>query len=108
MSKCSSIFLSDKYSMCFSHVIMGTGTSSTKSFEIEHGGGKEKNSKVLVFLHRTWAVILTSKTRTLTRLKKRNQDKDTCSDYTSQYSQYSFCSCSQCQKDDGFSSAGFR
>ncbi|XP_066261828.1 uncharacterized protein mwh isoform X1 [Euwallacea similis] len=87
---------------------MGVSTSSSaKSIPVDNGGTRDRNSKVLFFLHRTWAVIVTSKTRTLTRLTKRNHDKDEFSECTSQYSQYSFCSCSQCQRDDGFSSGGF-
>ncbi|KAL1494998.1 hypothetical protein ABEB36_010492 [Hypothenemus hampei] len=88
---------------------MGTAISMSKSVQSDHGdnNNRERSSKVLVFLHRTWAVIVTSKTRTLTRLKRTHSEKGVISDYTSEYSQYSFCSCSQCQKDDGFSSGSF-
>lgn len=64
----------------------------------------EISSRILLFLHRTWTVIVTEKW-----LKTReNRQFDSSSDYSSQCSQYSFCSCSQCQKDDGFSSGCFR
>ncbi|KAJ3624502.1 hypothetical protein MTP99_018118 [Tenebrio molitor] len=62
--------------------------------------GREIGSRVLLFLHRTWTVIVTEKWRT--RVTRRNCDS--VSDYDSRCSQYSFCSCSQCQRDDGFSS----
>lgn len=67
--------------------------------------GNEGNSgsRILLFLHRTWTVIVTEKWRT-----RVNRNCDSVSEYGSQMSQYSFCSCSQCQRDDGFSSGGYR
>lgn len=64
----------------------------------------EIGSRILLFLHRTWTVIVTEKW-----MKTReNRQFDSSSEFSLQCSQYSFCSCSQCQKDDGFSSSGFR
>ncbi|XP_015838197.2 uncharacterized protein mwh isoform X1 [Tribolium castaneum] len=59
--------------------------------------GREGGNRVWFFLHRTWTLVVAEKW-------KRNRRSEVVSDFDSQCSQYSFCSCEQCQRDDGFSS----
>ncbi|XP_060521299.1 uncharacterized protein LOC132698967 [Cylas formicarius] len=84
---------------------MGNSGNALRATQSESGYQKETSSRVLLFLHRTWAIILTSKARA--RLSRTIHSTDTGSQYTSQFSQYSFCSCSQCQRDDVISSGCF-
>ena len=76
---------------------MGNSGSNYRTSRAENG--REIGSRLLQFLQRTWEVIVVDKWRT-----RVTKGSDGGSDYASQYSQYSFCSCSQCQRDDGFSS----
>nr|CAI5835404.1 unnamed protein product [Callosobruchus analis] len=80
---------------------MGNQSSSIRSFS---SGGSEPahSSKVWLFLHRTWTVM-----RAERWIRTRYAPSTINSEYDSQYSQYSMCSCSQCRRD-GSSLSSFR
>ncbi|CAH1985085.1 unnamed protein product [Acanthoscelides obtectus] len=83
---------------------MGNQSSSIRSFSTAGGESEAvmQGSKVWLFLHRTWTVMTAERwTRT------RYAPSTVHSDYDSQYSRYSVCSCSQCRRD-GSSLSSFR
>lgn len=74
---------------------MGNTTSSISGSERSKGG----YHKVWVFLHKTWTIMIAEKWPTKSRMSEK-------SDYQSQYS---ICSCSQCQQnEEDFSSGCYR
>ncbi|XP_045477628.1 uncharacterized protein LOC123682869 isoform X1 [Harmonia axyridis] len=70
-------------------------------------GDDNMKSKVWLYLYRTWEVLSSSERWTKSRTTSRSRNSD-LSEVTTEYgSQFSVCSCSQCQKDDGFSSGDY-
>lgn len=61
---------------------------------------REKPSKVLFLLHRTWAVVVTDKW-TKARLSRPRISEDSISEFNSQYT---ICSCSQCEWQEALES----
>ncbi|KAK9883779.1 hypothetical protein WA026_001969 [Henosepilachna vigintioctopunctata] len=85
---------------------MGNRTSSNVS--ASDSGYENIGNRVWLYIYRTWEGIVSSDRRTKSRTTSRSRKSD-LSDITTEFdSQYSVCSCSQCQKDDGFSSGCYR
>lgn len=76
------------------------------SSRVRHEGCSSNDHGVLLFLYRSWAVFVPEfrngryADRGRNARNEANQDATDASDWGSQYS---FCSCSQCQRENAFS-----
>lgn len=85
---------------------IGSATPASQSDKSErHQHHERGRSKVLFFLQRTWTLMVVEK---WSRTRTRVQEDRFRYEGESQFSRNSFCSCSQCQRDDGFSTDSYR